>query len=195
MVLDSWEIKRLRLKPELVWSMALSSLRLRIGRTVLTLLTVAACCAFLLFLLTVPISEDPADRQMWGLMITLSLLVSVAGVLNTMLMSVTQRYREIGTIKCLGALDTFVLVSVMVESALLGLAGALVGILFGTLLSFLMGLVMLGSGALEAVYWSGFWWKSGLAALVGLCLTSFGAAFPAYVAAKMPPVEAMRGEK
>lgn len=195
MVLDSWEIKRLSLKPELVWSMAMSSLRLRIGRTILTLLTVAACCAFLLFLLTVPISDDPADRQMWGLMITLSLLVSVAGVLNTMLMSVTQRYREIGTIKCLGALDSFVLLSVMLESALLGLAGAVLGILLGVILSLLMGLVVVGTDVFGMSYWAGFWWKMLLSAFVGLSLTSLGAAFPAFVAAKMPPVEAMRGEK
>ncbi|MCC5841229.1 MAG: FtsX-like permease family protein [Opitutales bacterium] len=195
MTQEMWEIKRLHLKPELVWSMAMSSLRLRMGRTLLTLLTVAACCAFLLFLLTAPISDDPADRQMWGLMITLSLIVSAAGVLNTMLMSVTQRYREIGTIKCLGALDSFVLISVLVESAMLGLAGAILGIFAGLLLSVVIGSISVGLGVFTAAYWSGVFWKIGAAALVGLCLTTFGAALPAYIAAKMPPVEAMRGEK
>lgn len=195
MMHDSWEIKRLSLRPELVYSMAMSSLRLRIGRTLLTLLTVAACCAFLLFLLTVPISDDPADREMWMLMITLSLFVSAAGVLNTMLMSVTQRYREIGTIKCLGALDTFVLLSVMLEAALLGLAGALLGVVAGLLLSFLIGMIGSGMVVLSAAYWTGLWWKILLSAFVGLALTSFGAALPALIAAKMPPVEAMRGEK
>ncbi len=175
--------------------MALSSLKLRMGRTLLTLLTVAACCAFLLFLLTAPISDEPAERQMWGLMITLSLLVSVAGVLNTMLMSVTQRYREIGTIKCLGALDSFVMLSVMLESALLGLTGAFFGILGGLVLSTLVGLLEAGTGVFAAAYWTGLWWKVIVAALVGLGLTTLGAAFPAAVAARMPPVEAMRGEK
>lgn len=192
---DTWEIKRLRLRPELIWSMAMSSLRLRMGRTMLTLLTVAACCAFLLFLLTTPAAEDPADRQMWSLMITLSLVVSAAGVLNTMLMSVTQRYREIGTLKCLGALDGFVLLSVMMESALLGLAGALIGIVLGLIFSLLLGLLGSGMEVFTLAYWSGLYWKIALSALVGLCLTSLGAAAPAIIAAKMPPVEAMRGEK
>jgi ABC-type antimicrobial peptide transport system permease subunit len=192
---DMWEIKRLRLRPELIGSMAMSSLRLRMGRTLLTLLTVAACCAFLLFLLTTPRSDDPTERQMWMLMITLSLLVSAAGVLNTMLMSVTQRYREIGTLKCLGALDGFVLLSVMVESALLGLAGALIGIVAGMVFSLVFGLIAVGADVFTFGYWSGLYWKVGLAALIGLGLTSMGAAVPAIIAAKMPPVEAMRGEK
>jgi len=109
---SSWEKKRLHLRPALVWSIALSSLRLRLGRTVLTLLTVTASCAFVLFLLTTP-ATDPDEQEKWALMLALSLVVSMAGVLNTMLMSVTQRYREIGTLKCLGALDSFVLLSVL----------------------------------------------------------------------------------
>mgnify|MGYP006298987851 CR=1 FL=1 len=189
-----WEKKRLRLKPALVWSIALNSLRLRIGRTILTLLTVSASCAFVIFLLTTP-PQDEMEKEKWALMLVLSLVVSLAGVLNTMLMSVTQRYREIGTIKCLGALDSFVLLSVLVEAAMVGLAGAGGGILAGLLLSLILGLWESGLSFWASGGWAGLWWKAGLTLFVGFFLTTFGASIPAWVAAKMPPVEAMRGEK
>lgn len=191
---NPWEKKRLHLKPSLVWSLAKSSLRLRLGRTVLTLLTVAASCAFVLFLLTTP-AVDPEEREKWMLMLTLSLVVSMAGVLNTMLMSVTQRYREIGTIKCLGALDSFVLLSVLLEAAMVGLAGALMGIVLGLLCSVAMGLWESGLDFLSSGGWSGLWWKVTLTLCIGFFLTTFGASVPAWIAARMPPVEAMGGDK
>ena len=189
-----WEKKRLTLKPALVWSIARSSLRLRLGRTVLTLLTVTASCAFVLFLLTTP-ATDAEEREKWMLMLTLSLIVSMAGVLNTMLMSVTQRYREIGTIKCLGALDSFVLLSVLLEAAMVGITGALGGIFLGLACSALMGLWEYGLAFVSAGGWSGLWWKILLTLFIGFFLTTFGASIPAWIAARMPPVEAMGGEK
>lgn len=194
MSITAWEKKRLRLKPELVWSIAVNSLRLRIGRTFLTLLTVAASCAFVIFLLTTPV-RDELEKEKWMLMLVLSLIVSMAGVLNTMLMSVTQRYREIGTIKCLGALDSFVLFSVLIEAALVGLAGAVGGIVAGCIFSVLMSVWENGLQFWSAGGWNGLWWKCGLTLFVGFFLTTFGASIPAWIAAKMPPVEAMRGEK
>lgn len=191
---NQWEKKRLRLRPALVWSIAQSSLRLRMGRTLLTLLTVAASCAFVLFLLTTPATAAD-DREKWMLMLVLSLVVSMAGVLNTMLMSVTQRYREIGTIKCLGALDSFVLLSVLLEAALVGLVGATLGALVGLACSALMGLWEFGTAFLDAGGWHGLWWKVGATLVVGLSLTTIGASVPAWIAARMPPVEAMGGDK
>lgn len=191
---STWEKKRLRLKPGLVWSIAISSLRLRIGRTLLTLLTVAASCAFVIFLLTTPAADD-LEREKWALMLILSLLVSLAGVLNTMLMSVTQRYREIGTIKCLGALDSFVLLSVLLEAAMVGLTGAVGGVIAGMVFSALMGIWEHGLGFWSLGAWAGLWWKIGGTLFVGLFLTTFGASIPAWIAARMPPVEAMGGDK
>jgi len=191
---NQWEIKRLRLRYRLVASIAISSLRIRMGRSVLTLLTIAACCAFLMFLLiTPPVSGDEKER--WGLMLVLSFLVSLAGVSNTMLMSVTQRYREIGTMKCLGALDSFVLLSVLFEAGLLGVAGAIAGALAGLLFGAAVGVLQ---GGLDYLAGLGILRLAGSAAavaLVGLVLTTLGAAVPAWIASRMPPVEAMRGEK
>jgi putative ABC transport system permease protein len=190
-----WQIGELKLQPDLVWSMAISSLKVRLPRTLLTVLTITTSTAFLMFLLTMPQTDDPAEAQGWALMLGLSLLVSVAGVLNTMLMSVTQRYREIGTIKCLGALDSFVLYSVLLEAGILGLVGASAGVLLGGTISLALAAADHGGAMFEYLRLGALPAKIGLVFLVGAFLTTLGAAIPAWIASKMPPMEAMRGEK
>jgi len=190
-----WEAGRLRLSPSLVWTMALSSLRLRFVRSLLTMLTLATASAFLIYLLLLPPTDDAADRNAWRLMFALSLIVSTAGVMNTMLMSVTQRYREIGTIKCLGALNSFVLLSVLLEAALLGLAGALLGVVAGFVIAMGVGALQHGAEVLTHLDFTSLPLKLSFALSVGLGLATLGAALPALIAARMPPMEAMRGEK
>ena len=51
---------------------------------------------------------DIAQTQKHTWLVVMSLLVSAVGITNSMLMSVTERYKEIGTMKCLGALDSFI---------------------------------------------------------------------------------------
>ncbi len=191
----SWDIGKLALRPRLVWIMALSSLKVRLHRTFLTMLTIVTSTAFMMYLFTMPRSGDLTERQSWMLMLVLSLLVCAAGVLNTMLMSVTQRYREIGTMKCLGALDSFVLLAVLTESALLGLAGALAGVGIGLVISILLGLGEHGLAFAQHLRLDGLLWKVPLVFAVGMALTTLGAAVPAAIAARMPPMDAMRGEK
>jgi ABC-type antimicrobial peptide transport system permease subunit len=195
MTRTQWEIGRLHLRASLVWTMAMSSLRVRLGRSLLTCLTITTATAFLMYLLAMPRENDPTESQSWGLMLTLSLAVSAAGVLNAMLMSVSQRYREIGTMKCLGALDSLVLWSVLAESAILGLAGALAGVVAGSILTLILGLMNYGGGFFNRLDVLSLLGKVLVVFLVGMMLTTFGAAIPAWIASKMPPVEAMRGEK
>jgi hypothetical protein len=190
-----WEIGTLHLRPSLVWSMAKSSLRVRIARSALTCLTIATATAFLMYLLLAPRGGDASDAESWQLMLALALVVSTAGVLNAMLMSVAQRYREIGTFKCLGALDSLVLYSVLAEAAMVGLLGSAGGAMVGAIVAIALGLAEGGWGWFAQVPLAAAALKVALVLLVGMVLTTLGAAVPAWVAAKMPPVEAMRGEK
>lgn len=191
----TWEIGELRLRPGVVFSMAVSSLKLRITRSLLTLLTIATASAFMMYLLTMARKGDSTEQQSWYLMLALSLLVSAAGVLNTMLMAVTQRYREIGTMKCLGALDSFVLLSVLLEAVILGLVGAAAGVLLGLLISLLLGFAEFGMACFTHLRMGGMAVNVLFVFLSGMALTTFGAAVPAYIASRMPPMDAMRGEK
>ena len=190
-----WEIGRLHLRFSLVWAMAMSSIRVRIGRSMLTGLTITTATAFMMYLMATPRTGGGDEGQSWGLMLALALVVSAAGVVNAMLMSVTQRIREIGTFKCLGALDSLVLMSVLAESALLGLVGAGAGVVAGLIIAFILGIADAGLAFFGRVEW--LWLPLQVLAVfaVGMFLTTFGAAVPAYMASKMPPVEAMRGEK
>ncbi|MFW2366448.1 MAG: ABC transporter permease, partial [Desulforhopalus sp.] len=68
-------------------------------------------------------------KQRW--IVFLSLLVCIVGIINAQLMSVTERFREIGTLKCLGALDRFIVRIFVIEASLQGVAGSVVGALLG----------------------------------------------------------------
>jgi putative ABC transport system permease protein len=127
-------------------------------------------------------------------LIGLALLVAFAGILNAMLMSVTERFREIGTMKCLGALDSFIIKLFLIESLFQGVVGTIVGVLMGLLLS--MGNMSTSYGTYA---WKNVPWHSIVASIaicfgVGIFLTVAGALYPAWQAARMQPIEAMRAE-
>ena len=136
--------------------------------------------------------REERSKQMW--LISLSLLVCVVGIANAMLMSVTERFREIGTMKCLGALDSFIVKLFLLESTFQGSVGTTIGILIGFLLT--MGLALIDYGTYVFTYFPGAGiLESALYALIiGTGLSLLGALLPAYRAAKMEPVEAMRSD-
>jgi hypothetical protein len=137
----------------------------------------------------------PVDRrgQIWWL-VGLALMVSFVGILNAMLLSVTERYAEIGTMKCLGALDFLIVELFLLESALQGMVGAGIGMAIGLSLSVIEGWTRYGAEmwgvlpVLELVK------LLGICLLAGVVLTIAGALYPAWRAARMQPVEAMRSE-
>ena len=124
----------------------------------------------------------------------LALLVAFVGILNAMLMSVTERFREIGTMKCLGALDGFIIKLFLLESLLQGVVGTAVGVVLGLSLSVLYAAATYGGDAFRALPWGEVAVAVGISLLVGVTLTVLGAVYPAWQAARMHPIEAMRTE-
>lgn len=130
-----------------------------------------------------------------GWIVIISLLVTVIGISNSMLMSVTERFREIGTMKCLGALSSFVRRLFLIESAILGLAGGLAGVVLGALFSICAYGLVYGFGLSWVSIQTGFWLlvADGLLALAaGLVLSVAAALYPAHLAARMVPAAALR---
>jgi ABC-type antimicrobial peptide transport system permease subunit len=119
----------------------------------------------------------------------------VVGIVNAQLMAVTERFREIGTMKCLGALDRFILRLFILEAGMQGLAGAGAGALAGALFALIGALLRYGPVSLAAVSWLAVIGSFVIAVAVGCILSLVGVFYPAIVAARMQPVEAMRVEQ
>jgi len=138
-------------------------------------------------------STGSSAKERW--IVILSLLVCVVGIVNAQLMAVTERFREIGTIKCLGALDSFVLRLFVLEAGMQGLAGAGFGALLGAVAALFSALVRFGFVAWQNISWVAVLGSIGFATGVGCLLSLLGVIYPAAVAARMQPVEAMRVEQ
>ncbi len=139
------------------------------------------------------LDDADAKTQTWWL-VGLALMVSFVGILNAMLLSVTERFAEIGTMKCLGALDFLIVELFMLESTMQGLAGTAVGICIGLALTFVEGMAMYGSAMWGLVPVGGVVEIIVICLLAGTGLTVVAALYPAWRAAKMQPVDAMRSE-
>ena len=117
----------------------------------------------------------------------ISLLVGGIGVMNIMLVSVTERTREIGTRKALGATNGDIREQFVVESIIICLVGGIIGILLGALLGY-VGSSLLDAPSLPSV--------GSIALAVGFSLAVgvFFGYYPANKAAKLDPIEALRYE-
>jgi putative ABC transport system permease protein len=122
----------------------------------------------------------------------ISLLVGGIGIMNIMLVSVTERTREIGLRKALGARKRDILIQFLTESSLLSLIGGIIGILFGWLIAYIVGRVAAATNTdftpvigTDAIL---------LATLFSAAVGLFFGIYPASRAANLEPVEALRYE-
>lgn len=134
-------------------------------------------------------SGDSLIQTRW--MVGLALLISFVGILNAMVLNVTERFREIGTMKCLGALDSLVIKIYLIESAFQGVGGTLMGILLGAVLALAEGWQLYGVETLTIVPFETTWRILVMCSTAGIVLSIGGALYPAWIAAKMEPVDAM----
>jgi ABC-type antimicrobial peptide transport system permease subunit len=137
------------------------------------------------------IPDLQASEQMVGQIAFLAILIGGVGMLNTMLMSVLERTREIGVLRALGWRRRQVVGVILREALVLGLIGGICGILLGLGLAWLLGLIPMIKGMVVPVYTAGLF---ALALAVALVTGVVGALYPSWRATRMQPVEALRYE-
>ncbi len=121
----------------------------------------------------------------------ISLLVGGIGVMNIMLTTVSERTREIGLRKAIGARKKDILLQFLIEAMTLSLLGGVIGILFGWLIASLIGRIQLGGSNISPVVSLS---SVLLATLFSMAVGLFFGIYPASRAASLQPVEALRYE-
>lgn len=130
-------------------------------------------------------------RTRW--IVIVSLLVTVIGVSNALLMSVTERFREIGTMKCLGALSSFIRQLFLIESSLIGFAGSILGAIVGAVLSIVAyGFTYKFSAVLGSLPVGWLLVAMASSIVAGTILSVIAALYPARFASRMVPASALR---
>ncbi|RKU09995.1 hypothetical protein C6503_20130 [Candidatus Poribacteria bacterium] len=134
-------------------------------------------------------------KALMGGIAGIALMVAGIGVMNIMLVSVTDRTKEIGLRKALGATRTDILTQFLIEASVLTLAGGILGALLGIFMG-------RGTAALISKFvWEGSNWPSVIsfgtmviALLVSVAIGVFFGLYPANKAAKLTPVDALRSD-
>ena len=121
----------------------------------------------------------------------LVIIVGGIGMMNTLFMSVFERTREIGTLRALGWRRLRVLTTVLEESLALSLIGAAVGVALSVVISALLRQIPMFGGMLVIVFSAGLLIR---ALMMAIGLGAVGGLYPAWRAANLQPVEALRYE-
>jgi hypothetical protein len=144
-------------------------------------------------------ANDDAAAHRWisgrqAFLMAISFVVCMVGIANAMLMAITERFREIATMKCLGATDGFILQQFLMEAGIQGLAGGMIGTAIGAMLALLKGAFLFGSYLYEYLPASEMALAGALCIVTGGLLSTLASIYPSWSASRMAPMDAMRVE-
>lgn len=178
------------------WEITIKSIKIRLGRSLITASGIALGIAFYSSVRAAalfpsdavgPEAIAAANRQQW--LAVMALLVCFVGIMNSMLMSVTERFKEIGTMKCLGALNRDIITLFFLEAMMMGLTASFLGWLAGWLI---VVVIHLFTGGFQPTFVTGSLMQMAVSTGIGVGITLLAGIPPAINAAKMPPAIALR---
>lgn len=133
-----------------------------------------------------------------GIFGSLALAVASIGIVNTLVMAILERRREIGIMKAIGASDSDVKKLFFAEAGAMGLLGGAVGVALGWAIGHVINLgtnIYLKRQALPPeTFWSVPWWLVGAAIVFAFIVSLVSGLYPAACAARLDPVQALRYE-
>jgi len=127
---------------------------------------------------------------------TIALIVAALGIINTMVMSILERTREIGIMKSVGASENEIKMIYMVEASVIGFIGAVFGLILGWVVTLIANQVFnsyiteLGDIAVDLFYFP--WWLITGAFIFSVLVSLLAGLYPAFRAARIDPVKALR---
>lgn len=129
---------------------------------------------------------------------SLALTVASIGIVNTLVMAVLERRREIGIMKAIGASDQDVRGLFFAEAGAMGLLGGSLGVVFGWAIGKIIGIgtniYLRNQGFPPENFWAVTWWLVLFALLIAFIISLLSGLYPAARAAKLDPVQALRYE-
>ncbi len=194
------ESREVKFPPGEALRFSIESIKRRFVRALITAVSIILGIAFYVGLRTMSdimlsiygTSEAAKSYQLWMAMI--SLIVCAVGILNSMLMAVTERTKEIGTMKCLGAMDGHILMIFMFEAILVGVIGGLIGAVVGWLAGLLIYIGEYMNVIFSSALLTSYAMRMGEGILIAMILSVGATIYPAYHAASMDPADALRFE-
>jgi ABC-type lipoprotein release transport system permease subunit len=185
------------------YRLGIGYIRRRLQRTTINIASIALANSFLTSILisdmfystynarAVDILTIDAN-QYW--LVAVALLVSVVGITNAMLISVYERYREIGTMKCIGATEQHILMLFLIESIIQGAIGGFVGFILGISAAIISTGLTIGLNILLNISLVNLSYYLVGTTFLSMILSIIASMYPAWRASILPPVEALAYE-